>query len=58
MEYPEAKPGEEVYASYDEEFDMWGVFGLDSGHCYCQKYTYDEACEETDRRNRCVSSTK
>jgi len=34
---------EEVYAEYDEEFATWAIFGLNSGFCYVQPSTKQEA---------------
>lgn len=31
---PKAIPGEGRWVDYDEETAGWGVFGVDSGHCY------------------------
>ncbi len=25
---------EDKYVDYEEEMDLWGIFGLESGHCY------------------------
>jgi len=33
------KTKEPVYAEWDEEFQMWGVFGLNSGFCYSLEFT-------------------
>ena len=27
-------PGEDRYVDFDEEFQLWGLFGADSGFCY------------------------
>jgi len=47
-EYPEADDHEERYADFDKEFQIWGVFGLNSGHCYGQYNTEREAKEAAD----------
>jgi hypothetical protein len=34
-QYPDRpQQSEEVYADWEDELETWGVFGLDSGHCY------------------------
>ena len=45
--YSELKPisGEGRYVEYDEEFSYWAIFGDESGFCYGQ---YDSE-EEADR---------
>lgn len=52
-EYNSLKPqrGEEVYAEWDEEFQVWGIFGLESGFCYAQPATREEADKEVYERN-------
>lgn len=49
-EYPEAKIGEARYAEWDAEFEMWAVFGEDSGHCYGQ-YNFEKDAEEAAQLN-------
>lgn len=43
--YENLKPiaGEKVYAEYDEEFSTWAVFGAESGFCYAQPSSKEEA---------------
>ncbi len=41
-EYPEALPGEGRYVEFDDEFEWYGIFGEDSGHCY---HTFIEKAE-------------
>jgi len=45
--YKDMKPKkkEEVYVGWDEEFEYYGVFGLDSGFCYAQFPSQNEAIE-------------
>ena len=45
MNYPGAIQGEERYVDYDPDFDMWSVFGVDSGHCYKQFFSEADAEE-------------
>ena len=47
-----ATPGEKVYAEYDEEFSTWAVFGGDSGFCYAQTDTKEQAEELTNKLNK------
>jgi len=35
--------GESKYAEFDPEFGFWGVFGEDSGFCFGQFNTEEEA---------------
>ncbi len=42
-QYPARKPGEERYVEWDTEFEVWAVFGLDSGHCYSQFAAEEDA---------------
>ena len=37
------KKGEEAYAEWDEEFEWYGVFGVDSGFCYASFGSKEEA---------------
>jgi hypothetical protein len=50
-EYPEAIPGEQVYVDYDDEHEMWGVFGEESGHCYTSRSSEEEASTEARLHN-------
>lgn len=34
---------EERYVEFDETFELYGVFGIKSGFCYSQHYTFEEA---------------
>lgn len=34
---------EERYVEFDKEFQVWAVFGADSGFCYSQHYTKEDA---------------
>ena len=34
--------GEELDVDYDEEFEMWGLFGEESGFCYRQSFSKEE----------------
>lgn len=43
--YPKAILGEQKWVDYDEETESWGVFGVDSGHCYSTHSTEDQAEE-------------
>ena len=51
--FPDAVPGEEVYADLlsDAEENLWGVFGLDSGHCYASYCDETEAQEKASEMN-------
>ena len=49
--FPEAILGEEKYVDYDEEYDWYGVFGLDSGHCYACFYDKVRAQKWIDDNN-------
>lgn len=44
-DYDNLRPihGESRYAEWDEEFDCWAVFGAESGFCYSQHSTQEEA---------------
>jgi hypothetical protein len=42
---------EEVYADYDKDFEIWGVFGLNSGFCYQMCYTEEQAKHIAADRN-------
>ena len=44
-QYPAAKTGEDRYVEWDDEFEYWGVFGVDSGHCYGQFASCEQATE-------------
>ena len=48
--YPDAISGEDRYVEYDVEFEQWGIFGLDSGHCYGMYATEDVANEKLENR--------
>jgi hypothetical protein len=43
---------EEVYADYDEDTDMWCVFGSDSGFVYASYGSESRAEREADRLNK------
>lgn len=32
--YPKAISGEKKWVDFDEEMECWGIFGVDSEHCY------------------------
>ena len=44
-EYPDAIRGEDLYVEWDDETDLWHVFGVDSGHSYAN-YTVERQAEE------------
>ena len=44
--YPEFDSTEERYVEWDTEFEMWSVFGLQTGHCYGQ-FASEEAAEKS-----------
>jgi len=44
------KSPEELYVDFDEETEMYGVFGTESGHCY--KLFYDKNKAEEYVRSR------
>jgi len=50
--YERMKPdkSEIVYPDYDEEFG-WGIFGVDSGFCYCHPSSEGEAVRTTMEMN-------
>jgi hypothetical protein len=43
--YADLKPisGEARYVEFDEEFEYWAIFGEDSGFCYGQYGSEEEA---------------
>jgi hypothetical protein len=34
---------EEKYVEYDNEYEVWGIFGVDSGFCYATYSSEEEA---------------
>ena len=53
--YEDLKPNqkEEVYTEYDEEFEYWSIFGVDSGFCYDQLPSKEDAEKKVNEMN-CV----
>jgi hypothetical protein len=49
--YPVSDPKEEVYVEFDTEFEAWGIFGLNTGFCYLQSYSEDQAKKFAKERN-------
>ncbi len=47
-QYPDAKAGEARYVEYDDKFEMWGIFGEDSGHCSGQFASEEQAQSRLD----------
>jgi hypothetical protein len=41
--YPSRVKSEEQFVDWDFEMEYWGVFGEESGHCYAQYETKEEA---------------
>lgn len=41
---PESIPGEARYVDFEDEFEMWGAFGEESGHCY--RLFHSEECAD------------
>ena len=41
--YPKAVASEGKWVDFDEDSNCWGIFGLDSGHCYQLCYSESEA---------------
>lgn len=42
-EYPNSDDAEQVYVDHDEDLKWFGVFGLDTGHCYAQYFDQTNA---------------
>ena len=53
----ERKLGEEVWVDWDEEFGMWGVFGINSGFCYEQFGLEEDALKRAEEINRRLGAT-
>lgn len=45
MSYEDLKPidGEYKYVEFDDDFDCWAIFGSESGYCYGQYNSREQA---------------
>lgn len=41
--FPSPLAGEKVYVEWDDEYEGWHIFGLDSGHSYAWYASEEEA---------------
>jgi hypothetical protein len=43
--FPGRDPQDKLYIEYDTEYNVWGVFGDRSGHCYATFSDKEDAIE-------------
>ncbi len=54
--FPEANPKDEFYADWDEESQLWHVFGTHSGHSYASFFDEKNAVDYANERG--IKKTK
>ena len=56
-QFPKGSYKEEVYTDQDEDSGAYGVFGIDTGHCYASfmdgKEAEEKAKDINEQRNKC-----